>query len=144
MLLKKCTGHSENKLERILNCVSFATLFVALGMLLLVLYWSLYPYNPLTINKSPLAVSKSVVKAGDGLVYTLDYCKNDDLPVTITNEFVDGIVFTTQDLSASNKKGCNIINVLIEVPKSLPSGKVLHIRRLRVSCQSYKNNCCEH
>jgi hypothetical protein len=84
-------------------------------------FWAVYPYKPLKINEEPLHVIKKEVK--DEVYYVLDYCKNTDKPVSITNRFIDGVVFVVPDVRAFNKRGCEKITIVLDVPKVLPPGE---------------------
>ncbi len=87
------------------------------------LFWSLYPYKPMQVNKSPIPVLTKYVKQGDVLIYELDYCKFTNDSVNISRSFFDGVVFSTPDTTTKNPIGCRIQNISIQVPETLPTGK---------------------
>lgn len=102
-------------------CLAWFSIFSGTLLILLVTFWLIYPYNPLEF-KSPIKILTKHVKAGDHLQYTIDYCKNIDIPATLTKEFVDGVVFATSPVITNNPQGCsNTVGVTV-VP-NIPSGK---------------------
>ncbi len=109
--------------HKFMYLVGIVTLLGALATILTVLVWSLYDYKPIKINKEPMYVLTEEVKSGDVLIYQLDYCKFNDGDVSISRSFVDGIVFTTPTIKASNEMGCRIQNISILVPETLPNGR---------------------
>lgn len=109
--------------HKFMYLVGIVTLLGALATILTVLVWSLYDYKPLKINKEPMYVLTKEVNPGDILIYQLDYCKFNDGDVSISRSFVDGIVFTTPIIKASNEMGCRIQNISILVPQTLPAGR---------------------
>lgn len=92
------------------------------GMFLvfLVTFWLIYPYNPLTI-KHPIQVITKEVSAGDELIYSIEYCKNVNIPSTLTKEYIDGVIYAAPPIVANNPKGCGINLGMITVP-NLPAG----------------------
>jgi hypothetical protein len=87
------------------------------------IFWKIYPYEPLKINTQPLRVLTKEVRGGDILIYEIDYCKLSDRTVRISRSFIDGITFSTPDFRTKNLLGCRTSFVSIEVPPTLPAGK---------------------
>lgn len=114
-----------DKKSKAINILSFLTIGVAFLYILLFLYWSLYNYKPMVINKRPLNVLTKEVRQGGTLQFELDYCKYTDLPVTIRRRFVDGIIYAMPDVSANNKEGCRVQRIAVDIPENLPDGEYI-------------------
>lgn len=98
-------------------------LAVAMGMLVLFLYWIIKPYNPIEFKNEPHKILTKKVQSGDFVSYKVNYCKNEDLAPIITRTFVDGIVYTIPPAVALPKEmGCREILVHLYVPRALPTG----------------------
>ena len=108
---------------RLMYILGIISLILSSFILLLMFFWTLYPYKPIVINKEPIKVITKEVKKGDILIYELDYCKNDVNDVSISRSFVDGIIFTTPSITVKNPIGCKVSNVSIQVPETLPEGE---------------------
>lgn len=120
-LYKQCLS-AENMRDKILNCLSFMTLFVAFCVLLVLFAWKLYPYKPLTIVE-PIKIHTPVVSQGGLLIYETDFCRNTKIKPIVKRRFSNGIVYSLPDIVAINKQvGCNTNRVGLEVPHALPEG----------------------
>lgn len=111
---------NPQKVTKLINFISYATLALAFGMITTLFYWSVYPYKPIVIS---ITAINTTVKAGDSLFYQADYCKYMQLPATVSRSFVDGIIFSTASIVADNPVGCRTSKMVIEVPKGLISGE---------------------
>lgn len=89
-------------------------------MLLLFLYWNLYPYKTITLNK-PIQTDKLVYQAGDTLAYDMNYCKHTTKQVEISKRFVDGVAHNAPNTTAFNPTGCREVRVTMDVP-NIPTG----------------------
>lgn len=107
---------------KILNCMSFLTLGVAFIILVTLLFWKLYPYDPLVINERPMKVLTKEIKKGELLKYEVNYCKNTELRVTIKRKFQDGLLYVLPDTETTNPMGCRIQTIALEVPNTLSAG----------------------
>ena len=97
-------------------------LLSAFIMLLMVGYWSLYPYRPASYIQ-PDKVENKVVKQGVELVLITDFCRYMPVIPVISRSFVDGIIYNVpQTVSPTADVGCYKRRVLIQVPKTLPVG----------------------
>ena len=94
---------------------------LALGILLVIGYWSFYPYKPLTINTPEASVENKKLKVGEFLHYKIDYCKNYDISARLDRAFIDGVIYSMPSTNANNPIGCAINNIYMEVP-NLPTG----------------------
>lgn len=109
--------------HRLMYILGIISLILSSFILLLMFFWSIYPYKPIVINKEPIKVITKEVKKGDILIYELDYCKNNKNKVEISRSFVDGIVFATPTVTTENPLGCTVSNISIQVPETLPNGE---------------------
>ena len=114
---------TQNKL---LIGLSWLVITTALGLLLLAGYWLFYPYKTTEFKSSVLRVESQTVKAGEDLVYYVDYCKYTDVLPEISKTFVDGIIYVAPPSISSTKKGCGTNKIQVAVPKNLPAG-VYHL-----------------
>ena len=111
-----------NSAEKILNCISFASIGMGFAFIITLLFWYSYPYKPLVINHQPFHISTREVKQGGLLIYEIDYCKNTDTVSTVSRSFVNGLLFTMPIVEGSNKRGCGVNNVFLQLPPDLPAG----------------------
>ena len=91
------------------------------GFILLLIFWSVYPYRPIQFKNLPYKVKNKVIKAGGVLEYTSDYCKyTNEIPSTIRS-FVNDIIYNLPVGQATKKPiGCAKSTFILLVPKELP------------------------
>ena len=109
---------------KLFNLVSLITI-IAFNLLVLVfLFWLLYPYKTITFNTPEHSVETKIVKSGGYLVYDVSYCKYTNVVPTITRYFVDGITYlvSNNEVAIKKEKGCGVNKVQVYVPKGLPKG----------------------
>jgi len=106
--------------NKVFTYISYVTIALALAIILLITFWSVYPYETIVVNGTN--VINRVVKQDETLQYTLDYCKYTERDVLISRRFVDGIIFSVPDVTASNPEGCRKSLIGIEIPTTLPPG----------------------
>jgi hypothetical protein len=103
--------------------IAYLTLILALGLTILGGYWLLYPYKPIVFNNLPFKVDNKIVKVGNPLTYTADYCKYSNLLPTATKSFVNQIIYVLPGEAVVIKPiGCGTVQVQITVPTNLPPG----------------------
>lgn len=107
---------------KLLTIASLLLIAIAMGLVVVAVYWKVYPYQLLTFNESPFKVGSNVVKAGGVLTYTSNYCKYTDLPVTVSRTFQNAIVFSTPTEITNRPTGCHTISIQVNVPSELPPG----------------------
>lgn len=115
-----------------------ATLIAAMGMIAYVVFYLVYPFKGLVINKKPAIVHTKEVVAGEEMVYELDYCRYSDKHAEVTRQFIDGVIYTMPPITSIAKEGCAVQDYAIVVPSTLNSGTyklrlvvVVHINKLR-------------
>lgn len=94
---------------------------MSLGLIILISYWLLYPYNPIVFNNLPYKVDSKMVRAGGLLSYNVDYCKYNNLIPQFTKSFVNGIIYIVPPEGAVVKpSGCHVVKIVITIPETLP------------------------
>lgn len=129
----------------IITNLGLASAFI---LLLLVGYWTMYPYKPIEFFTEPHKVLTKSNVAGSHVSFNLDYCKYMDLSTDLTVSFVDGFVYNTTPIITNLEIGCHSLTQSIYIPKALPAGtysvkmamryKVNPIRYIDVVTQSDK------
>lgn len=112
----------------LLSLFGFVASFLAL---LLFAYWYLYPYNPVTFKGDKFEVLTPVVKQGGTLDVISDYCKNMDIPATVSKSFVDGLIFLTPQYTSNIESGCHKKVISTAIPNELPPGEY-HLHNLYI------------
>jgi len=112
-----------NKKDKSITIATFVSLGVSFIFVLLVLFWLIFPYEPLSINNHPYPVITKEVKKGDVLLFEVDYCKLTDKKATITRRFIDSLLYVMPDITAVNEMGCRRQLVSEEIPQNLPAGE---------------------
>jgi len=97
-------------------------IIAALGLIVTFIYWAIYPYNVIEYSNLPAKVEEVVVKRGEHVHYSLDYCKYIDIGATITRSFEDGLVYSTPEFENNFGLGCSSKKIAVYVPKALPPG----------------------
>lgn len=98
-------------------------------LLVVIIYWMLFPYKTLVFSDAQFPVQNKVIKQGGTLYYISNYCKYTDLSATLTRNFTDGVVFSTPNETTNRESGCHTITVAVAIPKELPAGNYfLHNR----------------
>lgn len=108
---------------RILNLVSYFTLLASLIFIVVVSFWAIYPYDITDFKNSPFPVNSKVVKQGDEISYTVNYCKHLPMESFVTRQFVDDILFAVPGIYTNVSTGCHIQDASLMIPKTLPVGK---------------------
>lgn len=86
-------------------------------------YLKLYPFQTVTYNKLPWPVKNSPVKAGEPLIYTVDYCRYTTLDAHFTRTLVGQTVITFPEQNSNIAPGCRVIDVKnTTIPSYVPPG----------------------
>lgn len=110
--------------------VMMATNIFAAWLLILLIYWSAYPYKLIDFEKEPFKVSTKQVKAGGTLIYKVPFCKYTPIRPSITRVFSNDILYTQPVVTAiANPLGCHTNNIQAYVPKELPPG-IYHLNTI--------------
>jgi len=116
---------------RIINKIIFGFPYAIVGSILaliltsvlivLLTFWSFYPYDPIKYS-SDYQMNKTSYVQGEQAFYTVDYCKFTDISPELKREFVDGIVLTAENITPLLEKGCRAQSIPILIPDTLPEG----------------------
>lgn len=96
---------------------------MAISLIVLVTFWSIYPYNPLVLSN--VILNKTEVSRGEHLIISADYCKNVEKEADLFISFVDGVIYNTPPQVIDLENGCHRANLSVYIPKALPTGKFL-------------------
>lgn len=103
--------------------LSIIILVSAIGLMAVLAFWLLYPYQPLVLKDPVFPLVNKVVKQGTDLQFISDNCKNVDLTAHTSRAFVDDIVYYVLPITTSVRKGCGKVTITVPVPSNLPPGK---------------------
>lgn len=106
------------------NIFIWFSLLIAFLLILLLGFWSIYPYKTIEFNKNSGLIQNldKTVKRGDRVRYLIDYCKFTDEIPTITKFFIDGVIYETPKTIGVADKGCRVEISDAYVPKAIPEG----------------------
>jgi len=114
----------EPKSRIVLYFMAFIAIIVVFIIIGLLVYWNVN--DPKLIEQSPkpfpLLDEDKIVKQGGHISYEYDYCKYTDLQPTINKQFVDGLIFQSEDIGTILDKGCGHVHREINIPETLPPG----------------------
>lgn len=109
-------------MNKLISYISFISILSAIGIVLLITYWLVYPYHPIKFNEVEFPVLQEKVIRDKTLTYIVDYCKNANLPATLTRSFTNGIIFVMPSFMVNNPVGCHVVNAEVQIPTELPLG----------------------
>ena len=110
-------------MKNLVNIFTTLTLILAFGFILTVIFWCIYPYNPLEI-KQPLEIlnEDKTVQVGEQLFYQVEFTKNTDKLPIINNHLVDEVVYALAPITPVNTSGeHNQVVSHITIP-TIPAG----------------------
>jgi hypothetical protein len=109
----------RTKLFTIFSWIVVSILFVSI---LVFGYWAFYSYKVISFEQVPFPIinENKTVKAGEFLVYEVEYCKYMKMGAETTRSFVDGVIYSLPAASSNRDTGCHDNKIYIEVPKTLP------------------------
>jgi hypothetical protein len=102
---------------------------VVVSMMIIVLvgsYWLFFPYRVIEFkdNVFPIVNANKTVKSGEQLIYLARSCKYMNVSVTVSRQFVDGIIYSLPKVESNLPLGCKDNLVYVQVPTAIPAGKV--------------------
>ena len=108
---------------KILNWLSYITIALAFGLIGLLFYWYLKPYNPLELSN--VTLDRVEVNRGEHIKVSADYCKNVNLSAGLYISFIDGVIYNTPPQVIELESGCHHTVLSVYIPRALPTGKYM-------------------
>lgn len=108
--------NNTQKLLLLLNGILFIILLYIICLLV-------YPYKIIEWNDEIFPIENKIVRAGESLIFTSDYCKYVDLPATISRSFINNFAYATTPTITNAHKGCKKMRVIVPIPAELPDGE---------------------
>lgn len=105
---------------KLLTLLSVITIFMALGALILVSFWTFYPYHVIKFNTPYYQTNSNVYTQGGTGYYTINYCKYSSPPTMKAKYFVDTITYQVTNTPSVLPTGCHITDIQLDIPTNLP------------------------
>jgi hypothetical protein len=116
-----------------LQYLTLVFVYALLGYFGYLLFW---PSGVAVYNNAPFPVINKEIAQGERLLYVVDYCKPKDIPVTVSRELIDGIVYNLPSYESNFPSGCHkVISDRLEIPDHILPGEY----RLRLSVTFHVN-----
>jgi hypothetical protein len=87
-----------------------------------VAYWLLYPYEPITVSCIKILNQDKTVKAGEHLIYKIEYKKNMDVVGILNRKLVNDVKIDLSDQYATASIGTGKDVVYIRIPHYADTG----------------------
>lgn len=115
-------------MKKYIRVISIITLLLALFLEILVIGWSFYPYDIITIeNSEAIKVDKTTYKVGDRITYTFDYCLPVQRRAMVSRYLVNSVRISFTEMVANTPVGCDTVtNNDLVIPDYVDPG-VYHI-----------------
>jgi hypothetical protein len=111
--------------DRIFNAVSILTLVSTMGLMLLVGFWSFWPYK--IIEFEPITLNKTEYHAGEQLDMNITYVKYKPTSAILIRQFLNGMIFTLQDAHSNSPAGDGTNrSVDVTIPEELIPGEYFY------------------
>jgi hypothetical protein len=108
---------------RIYYILAWFSILMGTALILLVTFWMNYPYTPIVFQDKEFPIGNTIVKRGEMLFYTANYCKKNNLPAKVTRSYMNSIIYVTPTTITNRPSGCNSLIIGTIVPSELPPGK---------------------
>lgn len=103
--------------------LSILTVAIAQIFIVIVAYWSLYPYSPITYVE-PVPVARTVFQTGESVEYTIDYCWKGEYPVAISRRLIGQVEYPYETVHTKSTNGCyNTTLQTPPIPPNMPAGE---------------------
>jgi len=111
-------------MNKIFNFMSMLIVFILIGMVIIITYWSIRPYNVIEFNTEtfPIINDNKTVEKGSRLIYEIDSCKKMDITPELSKFFVDGLIYEVSNSIGAIDVGCSKTWVDTYVPVAIPTG----------------------
>lgn len=136
--------------SRVLYSAAWLVIGSVLLMLMITLYWLIWPYAGIEASPDPFTIEQTDVQSGDVISYTVQYCIDDRLPLPMTisrelelqpaaNTDVTISFPVTHTIEYTMTQRCETRRFFIGIPAFVPGGKYhihsysqLHVNPIRV------------
>ena len=115
----------EGKINNIKHWYSNIMVFfnvVAMALILLVIFWLVYPYKTVEFKDKVFPVINKIVKRGKLVNYTANYCKYGDFTAIVTRTFRNGLIYVMPSTITNRPQGCHTMTVSVLIPLEIPIG----------------------
>lgn len=104
--------------------MSMLIVFILIGMILIITYWSIRPYNVIEFNTEtfPIINDNKTIEKGSRLIYEVDACKRMDIIPDLSKFFVNGLIYEVSNSISVIDVGCSKTLVDTYVPVAIPTG----------------------
>jgi hypothetical protein len=109
----------NNIFSKLVIIAIWSVIATALTIMLLIIFWSFYPYKIVEFKDDVFPVITKEVKPGGQLLYRSRACKTMDFDSTVTRAFQDEIVFPLAEQTSHRLVGCSDQTIAINVPLTL-------------------------
>lgn len=99
------------------------------SILFYLIYLLIFPITPFKLFGPDPVKTKKVI-AGQLLIYTTRYCRYIDGKGVVNRSLVDSLIYVLPEVPSLNQpKGCGTKDIIMTIPKDVPSGKYhVHIK----------------
>lgn len=111
-------NHHKLKKWFVFGSLAFLTI-----LLVVIAYWTFYPYKVITFASNSNDIATPVIKQGGTGSYKVKYCKYIDPPTTTERYFMDTIIYQVDTGVGKLPLGCHTYFASFLVPKNLPTGE---------------------
>jgi hypothetical protein len=112
-------------MNKLLLSAIWVTILIALGGMLIVIFWLTYPYKIADFYNKPFPIlnENKIVKVGTRARYLMKYCKYTDVMPDLRKFLVNDVVFEISESVGVATKGCHETTTDVYISKNLPLGK---------------------
>ena len=110
-------------MKKLIKLIPLIIISTAIGLILLLTYWAIYPYKPLELSN--VTLDRTEVNRGEHIKISADYCKNIKKPAILYISFIDGLIYNPQPQILDLESGCHHTTLSIYIPKNLPTGRFM-------------------
>lgn len=95
-------------MSKIFIIVGWIGIILAGLMMLILIYWMLYPYDVTEQNLDPLTISNpnKTITAGNPVLYNVDFCKFRDVSGVAQIQLIDTVVLNYPPITYAGETGC--------------------------------------
>jgi hypothetical protein len=117
--------YDMDKPHRFTRFVVYGALVSLFLTLLTFAFWQFYPYNVIKQTPTPWKIVEigKTARQGGALSYEYDYTKYIDVPVDVTKQFRDGLIFEAVSPTTHKSVGSGHVHAEFQIPMTLPPGK---------------------